>query len=119
MTKQEEQKITNLYLNGYSIDRVSSILNIGRYKVAKFLKEKQLSRDRIQAIKQSLGISAGEEDRGNIINQYTQGKSMKDIAELYDVHLREVKRILVEAEVTIRRSYLYLKKNERGKFIKS
>ena len=119
MTKQEEQEIKRLYLTGQSIDSVSSTLNIGRYKVAKFLKEKQLSRDRIQAIKQAREIKVSEEDKGDIINQYIQGKSMKDLAEEYCTHLREIKRIIKEAEITIRRGHLYMKRSKQGHFSKS
>ena len=119
MTKQEEQEIKRLYLTGQSIDSVSSTLNIGRYKVAKFLKEKQLSRDRIQAIRQARGIRVSEEDKGDIINQYIQGKSMKDLAEVYCTHLREIKRILEEEKITIRKSSFYIKKSKQGHFIES
>lgn len=101
ITKEQEQKVIELYLSGKSSKEVSDIINIGASSVLRILKKNNIPTRSKAEHKTPNKFSEDKEQE--IIRLYTEeGKNTNEIAKIYGTYNTSIRRVLERNNVEIR-----------------
>ena len=97
---ERDKKVCYLYKNGYKITQIADELKINRHTVTDILKRKNVYKD--SNIKKSINDISKEERNKSIIDLYTKGLSMREVAEKLNISASTVKNVLIYYNIEIR-----------------
>lgn len=103
VTDNQYDEIKELYLSGFSSHKIATLYNVDKATILKILKIQGLK------IRDSKKININHQEFIELVNDYSQGYSLRTLAKRYDCSATGLKEYLIKKGVDLRNKYSVLK----------